>query len=323
MMFTLEPFLYERAPETFDRSGMVKQILPWTEWPRMLELQKNEDVNSFVISHESYPDDFYRGLRKGSLVIRYGVGYDAVPVELCRELGILVANTPGTLDQSVAEHAASLMMSAARHIVVMDAAVKSGTWNQIMAREFKGQTLAVIGFGKIGRTLASIAKFGLGMRIVAFDVNEGIRSAFPDLFDEFTASFREAVSEADFVSLHMNLNAGTAGFINAERLKYFKSGAILINTARGGVVNEKDLYAALEDGHLSCAALDVFENEPYLPLPDRDLRTLKNLIMTPHVASHTIEANRRIAESCIMNVNKYEQGELSDLTLIPELRDLV
>jgi D-3-phosphoglycerate dehydrogenase len=322
-MFTLEPFLHERAPETFDSSGMVKEILPWTEWPRMLDLQKSDGINSFVISHEPYPDDFYRGLKKGSLVIRYGVGYDAVPVDLCRELGILVANTPGTLDQSVAEHAATLMMTAARHVVSMDASVKSGSWNQVMAKEFKGQTLAVIGFGNIGRTLASIAKFGLGMRIVAFDINERIRSSFPDLFDEFTNSFEDAVSGADFVSLHMNLNPSTAGFINTTRLKHFKSDAILINTARGGVINEKDLYSALQKRSIACAALDVFENEPYVPLPGADLRTLKNVIMTPHVASHTVEANRRMAGSCIENAKNYKQGRLSELTLIPEQRELV
>ena len=319
-MFTIEPFLHARAPETFDDSGMVKEILPWTDWPRMLELQKSEDVNCFVISHEPYPDEFYKGLKKGSLVIRYGVGYDAVPVELCRELGILVANTPGTLDQSVAEHAAALMLSSARHIVAMDMSVKSGNWDQVMAREFKGQTLAVIGFGNIGRTLASIAKLGLGMRIVAFDIDEGIRSAFPELYDEFTTSFEEAVGRADFISLHINLNPNTAGFINVERLKYFKGGAVLINTARGGVINEKDLYSALKNGQIAGAALDVFENEPYVPLPGADLRTLSNVIMTPHVASHTIEANQRIAGSCIANAKKYEQGELSELTLIPELR---
>ena len=322
-MFILEPNLHERVPEVFDESGMVKALLPWTEWKKMLELQKKEKVKCFVISHEPYPEEFYRGLEKGSLLIRYGVGYDAVPVELCRELGILVANTPGTLDQSVAEHAAALMLAAARHIVTLDREVKSGGWNQVMAREFRGQTLALIGFGKIGRTLASIAKFGLGMRIVAFDINEGIRSSFPDLFDEFTTSFEEAVSDADFVSLHMNLNPHTRGFLNAERLKYFKSGSVLINTARGGVVNEQDLFSALKDGRIACAALDVTSAEPYVPLPGADLRTLSNVIMTPHVASNTGAANRRIAESCIENVKKYGQGKLSELTLIPELQDLV
>ena len=319
-MFILEPYLYDRARKTFDDSGLVREMLPWTSWERMIEIQKTDGIDCFVISHEPYPDEFYRKLKKGSLIIRFGVGYDAVPVALCRELGILVANTPGTLDQSVAEHAMSLITTAARQIVKMDSDLKAGKWAPVMAEELQGQTLAIIGFGSIGRTLAKIAKFGFGMRITAFDVYEGIRTSHPDLFDKFTSSFEDAVRDADYVSLHMNLNPTSAGFINTERLGYFKRGAVLVNTARGGVIREEDLFTALKAGRLSAAALDVFQKEPYVPAPGHDLRTLPNVLLTPHIASHTTAANRRMAQSCVESAKKYAAGRISEIPIIPELR---
>lgn len=322
-MLIVEPVPHARAPKTFDESGLVKAIIPGTEWPRMLELHRNDGVNCFVISHERHPDEFFRGLKRGSLVIRYGVGYDSIPIELCRECGILVANTPGTLDQSVAEHAVSLMLAAARHTVVMDNEMKAGTWRHIEGRELKGSTVAVIGFGNIGRAFATIAKFGFGMRVVAFDRNESIRTAHATLFDRFTTNFEEAVREADYVTVHVDLNPSTTGFINAERLRLLKQDAILVNTSRGKVINEPELYASLKAGRPALAALDVFHNEPYEPLPGADLRTLPNVLMAPHVASHTVASNRRMAGSCVTNARKYLEGKLGELTIIPELKELV
>ncbi|MFA6508098.1 MAG: NAD(P)-dependent oxidoreductase, partial [Treponemataceae bacterium] len=205
-MLVLENHNYNRAKKSFDDSGLLREVVADLGWPRMLELQAKEGIDAFIISHERFPDEFYRKLKKGSLLIRYGVGYDAVPIALCKELGILVANTPGTLDQSVAEHAMTLIAALARRLIIQDADVKAGRWAPVMAEELSGKTLAIIGFGSIGRTLARIAKLGFGMKISAFDINEKVRDAFPDLLDEFTTKFEDAVRGADYVSLHMNLN---------------------------------------------------------------------------------------------------------------------
>ena len=319
-MLILEEYTYNRAKPVFDESGLVKEVISGPAWRRLLEYHSAEGVDAFIISHERFPDEFYRSLRKGTLLVRYGVGYDSVPVALCRELGVLVANTPGTLDQSVAEHAITLIASIARHIQPHDTDMKAGVWNALMAEELSGKTLAIAGFGSIGRTLARIAKHGFGMRVIAFDVNEKVGESYPDLFDKFTTRFDDAVGEADYVSLHMNLNPATTGFINAERLKRFKKGAVLVNTARGGIVNEDDLFVALRDGPLSFAGLDVFVHEPYAPSGKYDLRKLPNALLSPHVASHTVAANRRMAESAIKSIMLYEAGRIAEIPLVPELR---
>lgn len=321
MKLILENYIYHRAKTVFDESGLEKEIVDGPGWPRMLKANLEEGENSFIISHERFPDDdFYKKLKKGTLLVRLGVGYDSVPVALCRDLGLLVANTPGTLDQSVAEHAMTLISSLARHVIAHDSDLKTGRWNPVMAEELSGKTLAIIGFGSIGRTLARIARFGYGMKVTAFDINDKIRTSYPDLFDVFTTDFREAVQQADYVSIHMNLSGSTAKFFNRERLGQFKKGAVLVNTSRGGVMDEDALYEALHDGTLSSAGLDVFAYEPYVPSGVKDLRTLPNVLLSPHVASHTVAANRRMAESALRSLSSFAAGRIADVSIIPELR---
>jgi phosphoglycerate dehydrogenase-like enzyme len=177
-MIYLEEYTYNRGKVAFDASQLVKEVIPENAWERMLEVQKSEGINAFIISHEVFPESFYRGLNPGSLLVRLGVGYDSVPIDLCKELGILVANTPGTLNQSVAEHAMTMMASYSRHIIEHDEGLRKGKWNPQMAEELAGKTLAIIGFGGIGRSLAKIAKYGYGMKVVAFDINEEVGKAF-------------------------------------------------------------------------------------------------------------------------------------------------
>jgi lactate dehydrogenase-like 2-hydroxyacid dehydrogenase len=320
-MLILEEYTYNRARTVFDESGLVKEVVSGPGWPRMLKANLEEGINSFIISHERFPDDeFYRKLKRGTLLVRLGVGYDSVPVILCRDLGLLVANTPGTLDQSVAEHAMTLISSLARLVIIQDSDLKAGRWSPVMAEELSGKKLAIIGFGSIGRSLARIAKLGYGMKVTAFDVNEKIREIHSELFDFFTTRFEEAVRDADYVSIHMNLNASTVNFINRERLKCFKRGAAIVNTSRGGVIDEDDLYEALTDGTLSSAGLDVFVNEPYFPSGKYDIRKLPNVVLSPHVASHTPAANRRMGESALRSVKLHEEGRLGEIPIVPELR---
>ena len=280
-MLVLEDYIYEKGKKTFDDSGMLREVIPYGDWKRILELHAAEGIGVFIVSHEKFPEAFYRGLKKGSLIVRYGVGYDSIPLELCRSLGLLVANTPGTLEQSVAEHAMTLVTALTRRLCFLDAEMKAGRWPAYVAEELSGRTLAVVGFGSIGRAVARIAKLGYGMRVVAFDVNAAVRDAFPGLFDEFTTDFAEAVRDADYVSINVNLSPSTAGFIDAERLRAVKKGAILVNTSRGGVINEEAVYKALEDGTLAAAGLDVFVEEPFPAGGAWDFRRLPNVLLTP------------------------------------------
>jgi phosphoglycerate dehydrogenase-like enzyme len=229
----------------------------------------------------------------GGLIARFGVGHDSINKTLARQHNIIVTNTPGALDASVAELAIWLMGCAARP--------RGGT----AGIELRGKTLGVLGFGKIGKQVAQIAEHGLGMKVLACDVGPGFVSA------------EELFRQSDVVSVHLPSNADTRHFINATRLSWMKPSALLVNTARGAVLDEAALYDALVAGRLSGAALDVFEIEPYQPIaPGKDLRTLDNVVMTPHIGSNTREANRRMAEMSLANVRHFLAGELKQLTRV-------
>ncbi|MBK5262943.1 MAG: NAD(P)-binding domain-containing protein [Peptostreptococcaceae bacterium] len=322
-MLYLEEYTYNRGKIAFDSSQLVKEVIYENAWERMLEVQKSQGVNAFIISHEVFPEAFYRALNPGTLLVRLGVGYDSVPIELCKELGILVANTPNTLNQSVAEHAMVMLASFSRHIIDHDKAMRKGGWAPQMGEELSGKTLAIIGFGVIGRSLAKIAKYGYGMKVVAFGRNEDGNKAFPDLMDRFTTNLETAVKDADFVSIHLSLSTSTAKIINYDLLKKCKKNTVLVNTARGGVIDEEDLYRALVDGTIYGACLDVFAEEPYFPIKGNDLRELPNVVLSPHVASHTVAANMRMAQSAMQSIKWYEQGEMEKLPIVSELKGLV
>lgn len=322
-MIYLEEYTYIRGKTAFDASKLVQEVFYEKAWEQMLKVQKSKGVNAFIISHEVFPEAFYRALKPGTLLVRLGVGYDSVPIELCKERGILVANTPNTLDQSVAEHAMALLASFSRHIIAHDKAMRAGEWSPQMAQQLSGKTLAIIGFGGIGRSLAKIAKHGYGMKIVAFGRNEEVSKAFPDLLDSFTTNLEIAVQDADYIAIHLSLSPSTEKMITYDLLKKCKKDVVLVNTARGGVIDEKGLYKALTDGTIAGACLDVFTKEPYVPIQNCDLRQLSNVILSPHVASHTTTANMQMAQSAIQTIQWFAQGEMENLPIVPELRGLV
>lgn len=268
--------------------------------------------NCFVIGAEVYSENFYRSIRPGSLVIRYGVGYNAVPIEICKKRGIYVAYTPGTLTDSVAEHTFALLLSLCRNTTILDNSMKRNEWNGLKGFELKGKTIAIIGFGQIGQAVARIAKYGFGMRIHAFDKF----ISHNELADFASTDFAEVVKDADIVSLHMSSTKETAGFINQQSLSLFKEGAILLNTSRGELVDEEDLFKVLLDKKIQSAALDVFINEPYVPTKNADFRKLPNALLTPHCGSNTEEANRNMAEAVVENIIAFRDG--GKVTLIPE-----
>lgn len=322
-MLYLEEYTYNRGKRVFDASGLVAEVFRDNAWERMLQVQYEKGVKSFIISHEAFPEAFYRGLERNTLLVRLGVGYDAVPLQLCKELGILVANTPGTLNQSVAEHAMSMMLAFARKTIEHNQSMKQNQWAPICGQEIAGKTLAIIGFGSIGRQIAKIAKYGFAMKIVAFDKYKEAATSHPDLVDVYTDNLQEAFANADYVSINLNLSSETLRIINKDVLSASKKNLVLINTSRGGVIDEPDLYDALQNHVLAGACLDVFTAEPYVPTPGADFRTLDTVIVSPHVASNTIEANDNMARSTLESIRLYEQGEYAKIPIVPELRVLL
>ncbi|MBM3892249.1 MAG: hypothetical protein FJ388_24295, partial [Verrucomicrobia bacterium] len=237
-----------------------------------------------------------------------------------RQHGIVVTNTPGVLDVSVAEHALWLMGCLARRISRLEARLRAGEFAADAGMELRGKTLGILGFGAIGRRVAAIAHLGFGMKIIACDcipaaqLGQALSACG---VERYTNDVQELFRAADIVSVHLPANASTQRFINAERLAWLKPGAMLVNTARGAVLDEEALYDALVAGRLAGAALDVFEAEPYRPArPDKDLRKLENVVLTPHIGSNTREANQRMGEAALANVRAFLAGRLDQLSRV-------
>jgi lactate dehydrogenase-like 2-hydroxyacid dehydrogenase len=273
-----------------------------------------------IIGAEKYSTQFYESLAPGSLVLRFGVGYDHVPLDICKKRSLLVANTPGTLDHSVAEHTITLLLSCARRILANDGAVRRGQWPADSGIEVTGKTLAIVGLGRIGTMAARIAKHGLGMRVKAFGRTPLLDAEASSLVDYYSTDLASVVEAADFVSLHLSVNDQTRGIINKEVLALMSKEAILINTSRGQLINESDLYDALRQRVIAGAALDVFNYEPYRPVAGKDLRQLDNVILTPHISSNTDGANRRMSELCLRNAEAYFSNRWDELNLVRELK---
>jgi (S)-sulfolactate dehydrogenase len=229
------------------------------------------------------------------VVGRLGVGLDNIDTAICAARGIEVVAATGANANSVAEYVVCMAMLLLRGAYTSSDAVVAGDWPRTKlyeGREARGKTLGLVGFGSIGQLSAKLAA-SLGMRIIAHD---------PLLDDESTAwrktgaksrTLDQLLAEADVVSLHVPLTAATRHLFDAERIASMKRGAVLINTSRGGVVDEGALAGALRSGHLAGAALDVFEHEP---LPGGSvLEGCPNLILTPHVAGLTYESNIRVS----------------------------
>jgi len=229
------------------------------------------------------------------VVGRLGVGLDNIDLDACQARDIRVFPAIGANADSVAEYVVAVAMLLLRGAYLSTAAVAAGRWPRAMlsqGREIAGKTLGLVGFGNIGQVTAVKAK-ALGIRVVAFD--PGVRADDP-AWSRLGVERRELdplLAEADVVSLHVPLVGATRGLLDAERLGRMKKGAILVNTARGGIVDEGALARALHEGHLGGAALDVFVDEP-LPAGG-PLVDAPNLVLTPHIAGVTSESNERVS----------------------------
>ncbi len=212
------------------------------------------------------------------VIARTGVGFDAVSLPACDQARIVVATTPGVNHHAVAEHTIAMLMSLARNLPQRDRAVRQGIWEKIPTPRVMGRTLGLVGLGRIGRAVATRAR-GLGLNVLAFDPFPN-REFSEQWQVEFT-SLDVLLSRSDFVSLHLPMDQSSRHLINADSLRRMKRGSILINTARGPLIDEVALCESLKSGHLRAAGLDVFQKEP-LPL-DSPLLKLDNVLTCGHL----------------------------------------
>jgi len=308
---------FRRAEATFTNAkGISCRVAPADEAPLAAAIAAM-GARHAIVGHWPYREALYHALPRGSVLARFGVGHDGIDKVKATAAGLLCTNTPGVLDQSVAELTMAFISAAARHVTTTDGEMRGGAWKQRQGVELAGKTLAIIGAGRIGTAVARIASAGFGMRVVGCRVSAlaGVPAEPP--YAEITNDFRRAVESASFVSLHMPTTPANLKYVNRERLAMLRPDAWVINTARGAVVDEAGLYDALAGGRLGGAALDVFDVEPYQPVdPSRDLRTLPNVILAPHVGSHTVESNRRMAQRAIQNVLFGHAGRFEEMDLL-------
>lgn len=236
-------------------------------------------------------------------ISRYGAGVDRVDLEAAKEKGITVTNTPGTNAVAVCELAFGLMLSLARSIPRLDAAVKKGEWPRNDGTELAGKILGIIGFGAIGKNLATRAR-AFGMRVVAFDPY--FNQAFANQHGIEQMTLDETIETADFLSLHVPLTKETKYMIGEQAIARMKKGAFIINTARGGLVDEAAAASALKSGKLGGIGLDAYEVEP---VTDSPLLGLDHVVMTPHTGAHTNEAIAGMGIMAAQNLIDVLQGK--------------
>jgi D-3-phosphoglycerate dehydrogenase len=225
-------------------------------------------------------------------IVFMGTGASSyVDMDAAERLGIRVRTISGYGDRTVAEHAVALMFAAARKVAEMDRALRGGIWETRDSVELAGKTLGVIGTGGIGRAMAELGA-GLGMRVIAWN-----RSGLPAGVPAQASGLDALVAEADVISLHLALNEETEGLIGSDRIALMGPGTILVNTARGALIDEPALIEALAAGRIRHAALDVFAAEPLAA--DHPLLALDNVTLTPHAGFMTAEASARLLEMAL------------------------
>jgi D-3-phosphoglycerate dehydrogenase / 2-oxoglutarate reductase len=256
--------------------------------------------------------------QKLRVIGRAGVGVDNVDLEAATRLGIAVMNTPGANAVAVAEHTMTMALAMARHLCRADALMHAGKWEKksLQGTELRGKTLGIVGLGRIGMEVARRAR-AFGMKLVAHDPFVSLEVARQAEIELTT--LEKVLAAADYLTLHLALTPQSTGMINPETLRKMKKGGRLINCARGELVDEAALAAALRDGHLAGAALDVFTEEPPTNSP---LLTIPNVILTPHIGGSTHEAQEAVGVQIAVQVREFlRRGVMQNAVNVPSVSD--
>jgi len=307
--------LSPRAVEIFKRNGIETDFKTGLPKEELLSIIKNYDGLA-VRSETKVTKDVIEKAGNLRVIGRAGIGVDNVDVPAATARGIVVMNTPFGNSVTTAEHAIAMMMALARRIPAANASTHQGKWekSKFMGVELTGKTLAIVGCGNIGSIVADRA-LGLRMRVVAYDPFLSQEKA--DSLGVTKLELDEAIAIADFITLHTPLNEHTKNIINADRISNMKKGVRIINCARGGLVDEKALKAAIESGHVAGAALDVFEVEP---AKENILFGMEQVVTTPHLGASTDEAQENVAIQIAEQMSAYlTKGEIVNAINIPSI----
>ncbi|MGA2812835.1 MAG: D-glycerate dehydrogenase [Candidatus Acidiferrum sp.] len=301
--------LFPAARAILDATCDVEYFPPGRAVPRAELLQRVKDKEGLVcLLTDAVNEELLRNAPKLRMVSNVAVGFDNIDVRACTKRGVVATNTPGVLDETTADFAWTLMMAVARRVGEGEALARSGKWtgwdlDQLVGGDVWGKTLGIVGFGRIGRAMARRAG-GFRMKVIYSDAQRAAEDIEKELAAEYRP-FDTLLAEADFVSVHVPLTPETRGMFSAPKFYRMKPSAFLINTSRGPVVDENGLVAALEAGKIAGAALDVYENEPFI------LPGLKraNVVLAPHIASATVETRTKMACIAAENMTALFRGQ--------------
>lgn len=267
------------------------------------------EYDALIIGAHEFPEAVMERCSKLKVICKHGVGLDNIPLEKAKELGIAVCNAPGTNSNAVADLTIALMLSVARRINEGDTNVHKGPCKAIIGVDVCGKELGLLGFGAVAKCVARRAK-GFGMHIKAYDPYV---KSIPEEFQDYVTlcDLKSTISQCDFLSVHMPLTNETHNMIDRSAIESMRPGSFLINSARGGIVDESALYDALVSGHIAGAAMDVMEHEPIMP--DHPLLSLQNVVVTPHMGMYSKEAIGAVSIICARNVvSLFENGTLEN-----------
>lgn len=264
------------------------------------------DCDGYIAGLDMVTSKVIDSTNRLKVISRYGAGYDRVDLEAASKKGIAVTNTPGVNAEAVGEVAMSLALSVARKIPYLNSQTRKGSWIRSTGMELKGKTMGIVGLGAIGKVLARCAK-GFDMKVIAYDPY--IDEEYCKRHEIEVCTFEQLIRSADVISLHLPLNDKTRHLIDQEAIAQMKPAAILINTSRGGIIDEQAAYEALKEGRLGGMGLDAFEIEPPVDSP---LFEFNNVVATPHTGAHTQEATINMANAAVQNLIDVLEGKGSE-----------
>jgi len=261
-----------------------------------------KDIDGIIIGIDELSAEIIERADKLKVISKYGTGLDNIDINMATNKKIIVTNTPTANVDAVADLAFGLILSLARRIPEADQKTKSGKWEKIIGKSVWEKTLGVIGLGKIGRQVVKRAR-GFQMNILGFDLVKDKK--FAQRYGIKYVNLEKLLQKSDYITIHIPLNDATRGMISYKELEKIKKEAFLINTSRGGIVDEQALYKALRNNQLKGAALDVYHNEPPVESP---LKELDNVIMTPHIGAYTEEAIENMGMQAAQNLIDVLEG---------------
>ena len=305
IMFDRQGNDYSLEKETFEKAGASFTVTYFKDTEDFKALVKGRDVIMF--NDAPITKEIIDSMDNCKMIIRDGIGYDNVDLKAAGEKGIYVCNSPCYGVYDVAEYAFSLMLASCKHIPLADKCTREGAWSPLATgkvHRLLNKTLGVVGFGRIARQVAK--------RATAFDMNILVYDPFVSEEDAASAGVKKTdletlIKESDFITLHSPLNDDTFHMFSKAQFKMMKNDAILINTGRGGLVDEKALIEALENGEIGGAALDVLEEEPVKP--NNPLLSMSNVVLSPHVAWNSYEGVDDLHKEVTDNVMRFINGE--------------